>query len=149
MKSNLLFFLGLNVLFLITCGYPVENAGPCVHTYKEPILHVSSVKDAKTNLELDKVYFYSIKINNYDTPVSQIEMDEYHNIEFFDTVMVCTVPFSFGIASGDYQFNTAIEGYKEKINSIKDVEYSIKEGGCPSYEDGGLQIELILNPIEN
>ena len=139
---NCIIFI-LIFLILITCSDD-NLSGPCDHTYKEPILHISTVQDTQNNKNIRFVKLRDLKINGIlQTGTSAII--ESYSIVSDDSIFYCNVPFGFGYEEGTYEFIMSIEGYKLKHIVIDSVSYSIFEGGCPSFNDGGKRVEITLN----
>jgi hypothetical protein len=118
--------------------------GPCVHTYKEPILHITSIRDSSTNEFINFVKLRNLEING-SKQFGSFLLQKSYSIVAGDSLFYCNVPFGFGIDNGTYEFTLEAEGYPPKRVKIEDVGYSILEGGCPSYNDGGKRVELFIN----
>jgi hypothetical protein len=138
----------LLLVSLISCNSNKENGsvGPCVHIYKEAILHIDSVKDMQTgnyltSITLTQIQLDSIKINpSLLTPVGV-------NVIAHDSVLMCSVPCSFGTESHEYKFKVSADGYVDTIISCFPI-YTINKGGCPSSSDGGLHISFKMRQTD-
>ncbi len=133
----------LVVLGLFSCGED-DSVGPCVHTYKEPVFNVESIQDTINNVSLRFVKLYSLKIDNLtQNPASALF--ESYSVVTDDSVFYCNIPFGFGVEEGKYEFIIEAENYEPKTFTIENVRYSIHDGGCPSYSDGGMKLKLYVN----
>ena len=118
--------------------------GPCVHTYNEPILHITSVRDSLHNKVIPFVTLKNLKINGLIQNTYSM-LSESYLIAADDSIYYCNVPFGLGIQEGTYEFVLEADGYSPKLIKIENVNYSVSQGGCPSYSDGGTRIELFIN----
>ncbi len=144
MKNSIkLILLVLFIFSLLSCDED-NGIGPCVHTYYESILHITSVKDTLNNTHLRFVKLRDLKING-STQFGTNPIFESYSIVSDDSVFYCNVPFGFGIEEGKYEFIIEAEGYQSKLITIENVNYSIYKGGCPSYNDGGKRFDIYIN----
>lgn len=132
--------LSLFVLLLIYCNSDDNGVGPCVHSYKEPILNVTAIKDS-LNKQVGFVKLYNLKINGSKVNGKSVISPSY-SIVVDDTLYYCNVPFGFGTKEGTYTFTMEAEGYSPKKIIINNVKYATLKGGCPSYNDDGTDIAL-------
>jgi len=138
-----IFSIVLVIFSLISCDDD-NGIGPCVHTYNEAILHITSVRDTLNNIPLTIVKLRNLKING-STQFGANPLFESYSIVSDDSVFYCNVPFGFGVEEGKYEFIIEAAGYQPKHFTIENVNYSIFEGGCPSFNDGGKRVDLYLN----
>jgi hypothetical protein len=121
------------------------TVGPCVHIYKEAILHIESVNNTQTGsliptIVLSQIMLDTVKISPmWLTTVSK-------NVVFFDSTLICNVPCSFGTDSREYRFTVSANGYADTTITCFPI-YTINQGGCPSSSDGGLRIRFTMRPI--
>ena len=120
-----------------------DLVGPCVHSYNEPILNITSVRDAN-NKPISFVILRDLKINGIKL-FAQSLLHESYSIVASDSLFYCNIPFGFGVEEGTYEFIIEAEGLQPKMITIEDVKYTIFVGGCPSYSDGGTRIDILLN----
>jgi hypothetical protein len=142
--SILGFLLMIWVLDFSGCGEE-GTAGPCVHIYREPIFHVTSVTETGTQAKIGEIVIREVRINGLEYPPSLLNAES-ENVVFQDSLLICTVPFSFGHTPGDWQFEATASGYVEATFNFPGVQYSEGQGGCPSYSDGGVRVTLELDP---
>jgi hypothetical protein len=136
------------LFFLLVYSFSAckENnlVGPCVHEYKEPILNVTAVYDSINNTSVSFVTIKQLKINGHLQNTALILSNSY-SVVANDSVYYCNVPFGFGTEEGTYEFIIEANGQFQKNIKIENVSYSIFKGGCPSYNDGGKRIKIIIN----
>lgn len=118
--------------------------GPCVHEYKEAIFHITALKDSISNTQISFAKLVALKINNRNQVGSFGGYNNY-GIVYTDSVYYCNFPCGFENEKGSYEFKIVAEGYKDKIIKYENVDYSIYKGGCPSYNDGGKRVSIIMN----
>jgi hypothetical protein len=121
------------------------TVGPCVHIYKEAILHIESVNNAQTGsliptIILSKITLDTVKIDPmWLTIVSK-------NVVFYDSTLICNVHCSFGMDSREYRFTVSANGYADTTITCFPI-YIMNQGGCPSSSDGGLRIRFTMRPL--
>lgn len=121
-----------------------SGIGPCEHTYKEPILIVTSIHDELNNQFIRFVKLRDLKINGYPQN-GNLNTFVSNSVVSDGSIYYCNVPFGIGNTEGKYEFVIEAEGYQPKMVAIDNVKYSVIKGGCPSYNDGGKRIELTLS----
>jgi hypothetical protein len=142
MKKPFKYLIIIVIFCFHSCDYQ-NGFGPCIHTYEEPILHITAIRDTVNNVNI-RFVLRELKINN------SMQYGAYHMIPSYsmvsdDSIFYCNVPFGFGVENGKYQFIIEAEGYQPKHFTIESVDYSVFKGGCPSYNDGGKRITLYLD----
>ena len=138
----------MSAFLVCDCDGPI-GPGPCVVEYREPVLHIISVTDADTGDPIPRIFISGIVINGTDCPLDYALLDS-RNMEFQDTILVCTIPCSFGNEPGIYVLTISAEGYPESGLEVMNVHYSIREGpGCPLLLDGGTRVAFSLKREEN
>lgn len=144
-RKYLILILLFTILFSCTDEKGDKNiVGPCIHEYKEAVFHVTSVRDTVNDSFINFVKIKNLKIDGVVQNNFWITGNSY-SIAVSDSVIYCNVPFGFGYMNGTYEFTLEAPGYSPKNFVITDVEYSINEGGCPSYSDGGKRVQLVIN----
>jgi hypothetical protein len=146
--KNIIMKLLLIFSFIIftSCKEKIDDGlvGPCVHEYKEAIFHISVLKDSITNMPITFAKLEMLKINGREHTGSFFGERNY-GIVYADSAYYCNFPCGFGYESGSYEFRIIAEGYKDKIVRFENVDYSIYHGGCPSYNDAGKRVSIIMN----
>jgi hypothetical protein len=144
MPTKLTAIVFLALLFHAGCKPGGSTVGPCVHIYKEAILHIESVTNSQTGALIPTIVLSEIRLDTsavnpmWLTPVSK-------NVVFVDSTLVCNVPCSFGTEPHQYTFRVSAKGYLDTTISCF-ANYSIIHGGCPSSSDGGLRIQFTMRP---
>jgi len=131
------------IFFLLSCEEG-NGVGPCVHTYDEPILNITSVVDTVNYNHPRFVILRELKING-SREYGAFPLMVSYGIVVNDSIFYCNIPFGFGVEEGKYEFIIEAEGFPQKQITIENISYSVSEGGCPSYNDGGKRVELIIN----
>ena len=145
MKRTIKFILILFVTFIIlSCDEDNGFLGPCVHTYKEPILNITSLRDTVNFNHPRFIILRELKINGLKL-YGAGPLFESYGIVADDSIFYCNLPFGFGVDEGNYEFIIEAEGFQPKQITIENVSYSVFEGGCPSFNDGGKRVELTIN----
>ncbi|MCL5738613.1 MAG: hypothetical protein M1303_08275 [Bacteroidetes bacterium] len=122
-----------------------NQIGPCVHIYKEPILHIESVQNSKTGAGILTITLTNIMIDTLEANLLSL-IAESKGVAVLDSCLVCNPPCSFGTQGGDYYFKVTATGYRDTVITCH-PSYSIVHGGCPSSSDGGLRINIAMEPI--
>jgi len=125
------------------CSTDDNKVGPCVHEYREAIFHIASVQDSVTSTAIKFAVIKNLKINGI-TQTNFFGAINY-GIVYSDSIFYCNFPCGFSIEPGTYEFTISADGYKAKHVKFENVDYSIYEGGCPSYNDGGKRVTILLN----
>ena len=148
--------VGLSVLVLAACGRDGFDdeilAGPCVEEYGEPIVLITNVVEAGSGDGIAVV-----AISDIEFGVGTAEHREITNplwgesmnlTEGEDGALLCEIPCGFGSTPGMYTFTVAAEGYEANEVSV-DANYAEWYGGCPSFSDGGTEVEVELMPLNH
>lgn len=144
MRGSSIQFLGILLMMLWCTGCYEITAGPCSVEYGEAVLHITSVRDATTNEQIAEITISRIEFDGRSYPLL-FGLTHSQNIELRDSVLVCTVPFSFGTGEGTYVLAVSAEGYVDRDLEIVDAHYSVHEGpGCPMYLDGGTRVQFAM-----
>ena len=121
--------------------------GPCSHSYREPILHVSRVTNAATGQPLATVFLDSLTYQGaaggevswfQDSPVIGVSLEG-------DRVR-CDLACAFGSQTGVYRFRLSASGYHSKRLEVT-ADFGVFHGGCPSWNDEGTRITAVLLPL--
>ena len=143
MKLLIMIYL---LLIIVSCTNDEDKyiVGPCVHTNNEPILNITAVRDSINSKVISFVTLKELKINGI-LQNTNIMLSNSYSVAANDSIYYCNVPFGLGSQEGHYEFILEADGYSPKLIKIENVNYSISQGGCPSYSDGGTRIELFIN----
>ena len=144
MKNSFKYILIIIVILCFLSCNEDNGIGPCVHTYKEPILNITSLRDTVNYNHPRFIILRELKINGSKQFGANPLLESYA-IVADDSIFYCNIPFGFGVKEGKYEFIIEAEGFQPKQITIENVSYSVFEGGCPSYNDGGKRVELVIN----
>jgi hypothetical protein len=142
----LISLLVFSFIFISSCKENIDDGGlvgPCIHEYKEAIFHIEVVRDSASNTPITFAKLEGLKINGRNHTGSFFgEMN--YGIVYTDSTYYCNFPCGFGNESGLYEFKILADGYKNKVVRYENVDYSIYKGGCPSYNDGGKRVSIVM-----
>ena len=140
------FVLALLVLFTqSSCNDSDNRVGPCVHIYEEPILHIEWVRNAQTGNYLRTIVLSEITIDSIRQDPFFL-LPESRGVAAVESTLVGNPPCAFGVQPGKYSFRVSAAGYRDSV-VVCFPTYSINNGGCPSSSNGGLRINIALQPI--
>jgi hypothetical protein len=110
--------------------------GPCMHISREPIITLTS--NEATRLEVSHV-----RVNG--RPVRPVELVAGVAAGVATVaerrVITCQVPCGFGDRPGDWEFRVTSPGQRH-TEVHRQAGYAEFDGGCPSYSDGGVVIDV-------
>ena len=67
-----------------------------------------------------------------------------HNVQFRNDSLFCKVPFSFGTEQGHWRVTVAAPNCP--VQDVEfDARYTVRKGGCPSYNDNGTYVTWYLS----
>ena len=133
--------LGLIGSSLVGCGV----AGPCVHVYRDAVVHVSAVVDSTSGADIDSVFITDVMVNGSSLPLYLAAYGGGHEAGILldgDTLR-CSTPCAFGAMDGRWQVTLLARGYPLQTVAF-DAHYATGHGGCPSYSDRGTLVVLRL-----
>lgn len=147
MKKITLTLIFFTSMLFISCDKICENdnnkVGPCVHEYREAIFHITALTDSASGSTISFASISNLKING-NQHTSFFGSINY-GIVSADGIFYCNFPCGFGIEPGSYEFDISADGYKTKHVIFNNIDYSIYEGGCPSYNDGGVRVTITMS----
>lgn len=122
-----------------------ELAGPCVTIEREPVIKLEGVTDQSTGESIAEVEIENISLNGdlFVFKENQQELLTNVDIDFINNTLVCTLPCAFLNQEGLYEFTVKTMGYSSETLQTQ-ASYSVFDGGCPSYVDGGTEISFQL-----
>jgi hypothetical protein len=128
-------------MFLLSSCKSVS--GPCIHTYRSPIVEVESAFVIGTNEPVTELVIHGVTLDGDSVELRNLATPPAHGVVLRDDVLVCTIPCGFGIQAGHYSI--LLEGGGQPTRFIDvDARYRVFHGGCPSYNDGGTAITVDL-----
>ncbi len=117
--------------------------GPCYHQYKEGIITINSVKTEMTSDEISQFSLSQFTINDISRETKHIQI--FSSDATYDGISIkCNIPCAFGTGEGNYKFQASSLGYETKVISVE-ASYNEFYGGCPSFNDGGVDIDITLS----
>jgi hypothetical protein len=130
-------------LLVSACG-DVSTDGPCHHDYREPIITVTSTDASNLHLSDVRINGQAVALDGLVAVGSDVPTGVTLPTVDGDG-LACQVPCSFGIDEGEWHFlATAPDGRRLEIR--RRVRYAEFSGGCPSFNDGGVTVEVDLAP---
>lgn len=126
-----------------------ETVGPCFHANREPVIHLNSVYDLVTEEDIQQVVITNIVYENEAVTFQENNKEMTTNIfvDFESDKLFCILPCAFLTSEGSYEFTVSASGYNDEMIEV-DASYSVFDGGCPSYVDGGTELDLELTKTE-
>lgn len=119
-------------------------AGPCVHTYREPLLQIVSARDAATGAPIASVVIRDVRREGLVQDLQLLLAGPAYGVEVQGDSLLCGVPCGFATSEGNYIFTVSAPGYPPQDRGYE-ARYRVFKGGCPSYNDGGLRVSLALH----
>jgi hypothetical protein len=120
-----------------------DRLGPCVHTDREPILLISSVRSGTSGPAIGTVYIDSLTLQDGFSPEREWFTREYERLTFEGDRYRCDVVCGFGDEAGTYRFRVTAPGHTPIRISVN-ADYREFHGGCPSWNDGGTRAAVTL-----
>ena len=129
-------------LVQLSCREDGGGIGPCVHIYKEPILHIEWARNSLSGEYLRSIVLSNIRIDSAKQDPFFLIIES-RNVAALDSSLVCNPPCAFGVMPGTYSFTVSAAGVRDSVFSFN-AEYTTNTGGCPSSSDGGTRVTLNL-----
>jgi hypothetical protein len=125
-----------STLLLSACVDSGSRVGPCVHISREPIITLTSTGASRLHVS-------HVRIDGRRVPPEQLVPGDAAGV---GTVadrggITCQVPCGFGERPGDWKFRVTFPSHR-RVQVHQQVEYAKFDGGCPSYSDGGVVIDM-------
>ncbi|WP_310569842.1 hypothetical protein [Gemmatimonas sp.] len=122
------------------------GAGVCEHTYRDPLLVLQSVTDARTGASLTRVSIRDVTVGGQPVRAEDLLRGPTRNATLDSGGLLCAADCGFATSPGRYRLSVAAEGYQPLIVE-RDAEYARFRGGCPSYNEGSSVIRLQLTAL--
>jgi hypothetical protein len=126
---------------MVGCG----TAGPCVHVYRDALVHMSAFVDSASSAAVDSVFITNVTVNGSTLPLNLAIAGGGHETGILldgDTLR-CSSPCAFGSSEGSWQVTLLARGFPRQTIAFS-ARYATFHGGCPSYNDGGTSVVLRL-----
>lgn len=136
--------LAVPLLALQACGGGSQSmAGPCVHTYVEPIVLLDKVAVEGETGSISRVVIADVQRDGQ--PVS-LQFEVNSGIEDTAQGLVCTLPCGLGNTEGTYTFQVTASGFAPRVVTVN-ARYAVFQAGCPSSNDGGTHVSAALKRL--
>lgn len=145
MRRAVVTVVPLFISTLTACTPTGTGMGPCVHVYRDAVVHINAVLDAASGSSLDSVFVTGAAVNDYTLPLPLAVYGGGHEAGVLldgDTLR-CKVPCALGSTEGTWQLTLLARGYPLQTVAF-DARYAVFHGGCPSYNDRGTSVVLHL-----
>ena len=119
-------------------------AGPCVHVYEDPVLHVDSASGRTTDAVIGQIELSDLEVDGQTRTPAEATEPQGQNVEVDGDTLRCTLPCAFGTTEGTWTFVADAAGYAPTPQS-EDATYATFNGGCPSSNDDGSHVTLQLD----
>lgn len=130
------------VFTLLFTGCDSFGAGPCVHTYEDPVMRLSAATTAGDPVDL-------VILTNFELDGRPVEPAELmavaESAELVGEAIHCEVECGFGTAEGTYTFVVHAEGF-ESASVTLEAAYADFSGGCPSSNSGSTVVSVDVVP---
>ncbi len=118
-------------------------AGPCVHTYREPLLQIVAAHDTQTGAPIGSVAIRNVRLDGIEQDLRRLLAGPSYGVEVQGDSLACRIPCGFATSGGSYILTVSAPGYPRQDLGY-DARYRVFKGGCPSYNDGGVRVTLAL-----
>lgn len=140
-------FCTIVLFFFIGCTPEGEQGGigPCVHIYKEPILHITSITNMITGEPVSAFTITDVRVDGRTQNLFHLRSLSY-GVVWYDSILFANVPCGFGTDEGVYHVTISATGFRDTVIQAA-ARYAVFQGGCPSSNSGGTRISFVLQPI--
>lgn len=121
--------------------------GPCVHVYRDTVVHVGAVVDSSTSSGIDSVFITKVAVRGDSLPLYLVAYSTNGHeagVLLDGDTLRCRVPCAFGSSEGRWEVTLLARGYPVQTVAF-DASYGVYHGGCPSYNDRGSLVVLHLS----
>jgi hypothetical protein len=118
-------------------------AGPCSHTYREPILQLGSARDSLTNAPLPRVVLHEVRQNGRTLDLGFLLAAPGFGVAVQGDSALCDLPCGFAVEEAQYRLTVSAPDYPRQARTYT-ARYRVFQGGCPSFNDGGVRVSLAL-----
>ena len=122
------------------------GAGGCEHTYRDPLIVLQTVTDARTGAQLTRVTVRDIMLAGQPVPAEDLLRGPTRNVALDNGGLLCAADCGFATSPGRYRLTVAAQGYQPLVVE-RDADYARFRGGCPSYNEGSSVMRVQLSPI--
>jgi hypothetical protein len=119
------------------------GAGPCEHTYRDPVLAVTAATDEASRAPVTPVFITGVTVGGQLQPPSFLLIPPAFGARAQGDTIVCGVPCGFGTSEGRYAFVASAPGYAPRTIAV-DARFARFDGGCPSFNEGSTRTAIAL-----
>jgi hypothetical protein len=127
---------------VLTFGCQEFGAGPCIHTYRDPVLAITAATNAATGARIAPLFITGVTVGGQVQPVSYLLTTTFGVRAQGDTI-ICDVPCGFGTSEGAYGFTASAPGYAARAITVN-ARFARFDGGCPSFNAGSTETSISL-----
>lgn len=121
-----------------------DDSGPCVHEYLDEVLHLESAAGRDTDAVIAQVWLSEFRLDGEAVEAAALISGRATNLEADGDRLQCTLPCSFGVAEGSWEFTAEAPGYAA-TPQIVEAAYATFDAGCPSASDDGTVVSILLD----
>ena len=122
------------------------GAGSCEHTYRDPLLVLQTVTDARTGAPLTRVTIRDVTVAGQPVRAEDLLRGPTRNVVLDNGGLVCAGDCGFATTPGLYRLTVAAQGYQPLVVE-RDADYARFQRGCPSFNEGSSVMQVQLTPI--
>lgn len=135
-------FVVVGTVLSVGCTEP--GAGPCVHTYRDPVLAITAAADSASGARIASILVTDVALDGRSQPVGSLLLEVAFGASTRSDTLVCGVPCGFGTSEGQYSFSATAPGYAVRQVSVN-ARFARFDGGCPSSNEGSTEISVSLS----
>jgi len=133
--------MGVVAVLLVGCGD--SATGFCEHQFREPLVQVVEAKDEVSGSPIGVLVVKEVRVGGYAADLRFLTASPSYGVRVEGDSLLCSVPCGFGTREGYYIITVSAAGYPDQDREFS-ARYRVFHGGCPSYNDGGIQITVEL-----
>jgi hypothetical protein len=126
----------------VTLGCQQVGVGPCIHTYRDPVLVITAATDSATGRPIAPLFLTRLTVDGQAQVVGHVLTTAFRARSQGDTI-VCDVPCGFGTNEGRYGFIASATAYASRPVTV-DARFASFDGGCPSFNAGSTEMSVLL-----
>ena len=125
-------------------GCDAIGAGPCEHTFRDPLVTVQSAKDSATGAPIPQLLLHSFTVRAIPQVARDIAVvPPTSRVALRGDTLVCAVVCGFGTLEGPWSFTATASGYLPRTVQATGT-YPRFDGGCPSSNSGTVSLNIRL-----
>lgn len=119
--------------------------GPCLHEYRSAVLEIVAAHVTGSETPVTRLVLRDVERNGAALPVHGLVLGPAHGLAVAGDALTCDVPCGFGTDDGTWTFTAEGAGLPARSMEVH-ARYAEHGGGCPSYDDGGTHVTIVLGP---